>query len=102
MLPSPDSPGGTGGGGVRGAASSAEQTSLALALRTTLEEFGVSPPPPSAEDACGRLAGLEFASALGSRKARRALVRERQTLLWRCFPTSDPARSLRSGDRAKG
>jgi hypothetical protein len=85
----------------RDAASSAEQTSLVVVLRMTLEEFGVPPPPPGADDACGRLAGLEFASALGSRKARRALVRERQTLLRRCFPMSDPAGSLRGGDRGE-
>lgn len=55
-------------------------------LKTTLAEFGLQSPPASADYACGRLAALELASALGVRQARRVLARERQSLLRRCFP----------------
>jgi len=65
---------------------------LSSSLRTTLEQFGVPQPPANTDDALGRLAGLEFASALGVRQARRALARERQMLLRRCFPALDPRR----------
>jgi hypothetical protein len=59
-------------------------------LQMTLDEFGVPLPPPDAYYALGRLAALEFASALGVRTARRALSRERQTLIRRCFPSLSP------------
>lgn len=67
-----------------------DDASLSVALRTTLEEFGVASPAPSAAHDCGRLAALEFASALGIREARRALAREREPLLRQCFPDADP------------
>lgn len=59
---------------------------LTFGLKTTLAEFGLPSPSASADYACGRLAALEFASALGVRQARRVLARERQSLLRRCFP----------------
>ena len=97
MHPSCDPPDGAGGGAHPDRGSSADSV-FSFGLRTTLEEFGVPSPPAYVDDALGRLAGLEFASALGIRTARRALARERQTLLRRCFPSLDPRR-LGQGDR---
>jgi hypothetical protein len=97
MSPSFDPPDGVGGGADSAVDSPAASSRLNSGLRTTLEEFDVPLPPASAEYALGRLAGLEFASALGIRKARRALARERQPLLRRCFPAFDPRR-LGQGD----
>jgi hypothetical protein len=102
VLPSNDPLDGAGGGAGSDVGSSVESAAgppspLSAGLRTTLDEFGVPPPATSADYALGRLAGLEFASALGIRQARRALARERQTLLRRCFPALDPQR-LQQGD----
>lgn len=62
---------------------------VTASLHATLEEFDAPRPAAGAESACGRLAALELASALGIRRARRALARERQTLLRQCFPSLD-------------
>jgi hypothetical protein len=77
MHPSCDAPDGAGGGAHDGRGSSADSV-FSFGLRTTLEEFGV-PSPPADDDALGRLAGLEFASALGIRTARRALASGRRS-----------------------
>lgn len=94
MSPSRHPPDGVGGGADSDAGSSATSSQLTSGLKTTLEEFDVPQPPTDAEYALGRLAGLEFASALGIRGARRALARERQVLLRRCFPALDPRRLI--------
>lgn len=57
----------------------------AAGLRHALAEFGLELPTPLAQHALGRLVGLELASWLGSRHARRALARERESLLRTCF-----------------
>jgi hypothetical protein len=54
-------------------------------LRLALDQFGIKMPPPEAQEALGRLAGLQLASSLGSRVARRTLSRERAVLVKRCF-----------------
>jgi hypothetical protein len=100
MHPPRDPPDGTGGGADSDAGSSAEFGSpsrLSSGLRTTLEEFGIPRPSAEADYALGRLAGLELASVLGVRTARRALARERQLLLRCCFAALDPRR-LEHGD----
>jgi hypothetical protein len=57
---------------------------MTVAVQQTLAEFGVPPISSNAEHAFGRLAALQFASALGVRQARRTLSRERQALLRDC------------------
>lgn len=59
---------------------------MTFGLRMTLDELGLPMPNPAAEYALGRLAALELGSSLGLRSARRALARERQSLLRRCLP----------------
>jgi hypothetical protein len=54
---------------------------MATSLGLTLEQFGMAMPSPEAQSALGRLIGLELASHLGLRPARRALARERSYLL---------------------
>lgn len=71
---------------------SSDPSSIGSGLEKTLAEFGVPQPLADADYALGRLAGLEFASALGIRQARRALARERQMLMRHCFPALDPRR----------
>jgi hypothetical protein len=56
-----------------------------VALRQTLEQFGMRLPSPQAQHSLGRLAGLQLASHLGNREARRALTRERMWLLRCCI-----------------
>ena len=97
----PDGPGGGVGSGTDSSnGSDIDQIGpLSFGLRMTLGEFGVPWPSVSAEYSAGRLAGLELASALGIRPARRALARERQSLLRRCFPAIDPAGLIGADER---
>jgi hypothetical protein len=58
---------------------------MSAALKAVLNEFGLTLLGDDAAAALGRLAGLELASSLGLRPARRVLAHERSTLLKNCF-----------------